>query len=270
MPGSGDLISREALERIIQRAAELQAGERDIGDGLTETEMLALGKDVGIPGRYLKQAMLEERTRLLERSPDAFSFAGPARLTAQRVVPGDRGAVERALTGWMEEEELLRVKRRFPDGASWEPQVGFFVSMRRGFKAGGRSFDLSHSKEVIGQVTQLESGFCHVRLTADVRNLRAQHIGGAATLVGTGAVGTAIALVLGVLAPVAVLPVVVLSLAAIPALAHQRVQNEKIQVALEQVLDRLEHGEIRADHVLPGPRASAFVRIAAEIRKQFQ
>src|SRR5262245_64651662 len=58
--------------------------------------------------------------------------------------------------------------------------VGFFVSMRRGFKAGGRSFDLSRAKEVIGQVTQLESGFCHVRLTADVRNLRAAHIGGAA------------------------------------------------------------------------------------------
>ena len=54
-----DLISREALERIIQRAAELQAGERDIGDGLTKDEVLALGKDVGIPNRYLQQALLE-------------------------------------------------------------------------------------------------------------------------------------------------------------------------------------------------------------------
>ena len=38
---AGELISREALDRIIQRAAELQTGERDIGDGLTEEELLA-------------------------------------------------------------------------------------------------------------------------------------------------------------------------------------------------------------------------------------
>jgi len=44
-----DLVSREALERIIKRAAELQAGEHDVGDGLTNNEVLALGKDVGIP-----------------------------------------------------------------------------------------------------------------------------------------------------------------------------------------------------------------------------
>ena len=58
-----ELISRDALERIVERAAELQAGERDIGDGLTTAEVLAMGKDVGIPDRFLRQAMLEEQTR---------------------------------------------------------------------------------------------------------------------------------------------------------------------------------------------------------------
>jgi len=48
---AGELIRRDALERIIQRAAELQAGEQDIGEGLTEPELLALGQDVGIPSR---------------------------------------------------------------------------------------------------------------------------------------------------------------------------------------------------------------------------
>ena len=41
----GELISREALERILPRAAELQAPERDIGEGLTTEELLALGQD---------------------------------------------------------------------------------------------------------------------------------------------------------------------------------------------------------------------------------
>ena len=56
-------IDRAALERIIQRAAELQTAEREIGEGLTTDEVLALGREVGIPGRYLQQALLEERTR---------------------------------------------------------------------------------------------------------------------------------------------------------------------------------------------------------------
>ena len=75
---AGELISREALDRIIQRAAELQTGERDIGEGLTETKLVALGNDVGIPARYLKQALLEERTRTpgAERAR-RWSLVGP-------------------------------------------------------------------------------------------------------------------------------------------------------------------------------------------------
>ena len=42
-------IDRAALERIIQRAAELQTAEREISDTLTSDELLALGREVGIP-----------------------------------------------------------------------------------------------------------------------------------------------------------------------------------------------------------------------------
>ena len=267
---AGELISREALDRIVQRAAELQTGERDIGDGLTEEELIALGKDVGIPGRYLKQALLEERTRLTEDATKSWSLGGPKRIATHRVVPGDRGSVERALSLWMEDQELLRVKRRYPDRTTWERQVGFMASMQRGLKAGGKTYDLTRASEISGQVTPLESGFCHVQLVADIRNLRNAHLGGAAGLVTAGATGTGLAFALGVLLPVAILPAAVLSIAALPVLAGNRAQSERIHVALEQVLDRLERGEIRPEHALPGPRASAFLRIADEIRKQFQ
>ena len=46
-----------------QRAAELQTGEREIGEELSEEQVLALGREVGIPARYLQQALLEERVR---------------------------------------------------------------------------------------------------------------------------------------------------------------------------------------------------------------
>ncbi|HYS21928.1 MAG TPA: hypothetical protein VEO73_12640 [Gemmatimonadales bacterium] len=268
----GELISREALDRILQRAAELQAGEHDIGEGLTEGELLALGKDVGIPARYLRQALLEERTRIVAAVPAGLMawLVGPAQLAAARVVPGDRAVVERALTRWMEDEELLQVKRRFPDSTSWEPKRGAFASIQRALGAGGKSYALAHAGEVAGQVTQLEPGFCHVQLTADNHRARSVRIQGAALLGSLGVAAAAAAIPLGFLMPWALLPFPILAVAGVTLLRRHGPENERIQVALEQVLDRLEHGEVRPEHALPGPRESAFVRIAVELRKTFR
>jgi len=265
---AGELISRDSLERIIQRAAELQAGEHDIGDGLTETELLSLGQDVGIPARHLRQALLEERTRSLEpaRRGVIAWLAGPERLSAQRVVPGDADGVERSLGAWMEQYELLQMKRRYPDRISWDPKVGAFASIQRALGAGGRRFALARAAEVTGQVTPLETGFCHVQLSADVSNLRRQRLGIAGALFGLGAAATGTFLAMAVLTPFAWGPAAALGVAAVAALRAQRGQYEQVQIGLEQVLDRLERGEIRPEHALPGSRVNAFVRLADEIR----
>src|SRR6266404_1781531 len=237
-----DLVSREALERIIKRAAELQAGEHDVGDGLTNNEVLALGKDVGIPDRYLRQAMLEEQTRVApEVATGTWAWlTGPRSIVAYRVVPGDRAAVERELSRWMIEEELLQPKRHFADRTSWEPKAGAFASIQRAL-AGRRRYSLAQAGEVTAQVVQLEPGFCFVRLEADVRQQRTKRISGATVLavLGWGMTG-AVALI----AP---------------------------PLALEQVLDRLERGDIRSSSqgILPGA-SQTFARIAEEVRKAFE
>src|SRR2546425_12210482 len=187
-----DLISREALERIIQRAAELQADERDIGDGLTKDEVLALGKDVGIPNRYLQQALLEEQTRTLVETGTGFWawLTGPRSLAAQRVVPGDRATVERALARWMEEEESLQVKRRYPDHTTWELKAGAVASIQRALGSRGRRYALASAAEITGKVTTAEPGFCHVGLNADVRPRRDKRMlgGGVVFAMGTLAI----------------------------------------------------------------------------------
>ena len=268
MATRGELISREALERIIQRAAELQAGERDIGEGLTKDEVLALGKDVGIPNRYLHQALLEEQTRTVVESREGFWawLTGPRALAADRVVPGDRAAVEKALSRWMEEEESLQVKRRYPDRTTWEPKAGAFASIQRALGAGtkGRRFALAGAAEVTGQVTPLETGFCHVGLSADVRPRRGGRITGGGVILSLTGFTTAIAAVL--LGPIALIPVAVGVPIALAIARHHRADNERIHVAMEQVLDRLERAEIRSEHALP-PAAHTFVRIAEEVRK---
>ncbi len=266
---AGELIGREALERIIQRAAELQASERDIGEGLTRDEVVALGKEVGIPAGHLRQALLEEQTRALvepaARGGPLAWLAGPAALTAGRVVPGERATVERALAGWLERNELLQVKRRFTDHTTWEPKAGAFASIQRALGAGGKKFALARAAEIAGSAAQLETGFCHAQLRADVRNLRRQRLVGAAVLFAAGALATALAPALGVLLPWAALPVVAAaSLALVYARGHRR-DSEQVHVGLEQVLDRMERGELRPEAALPGPGA-AFGRLADELR----
>ncbi len=266
---AGELISREALERIIQRAAELQAGERDIGEGLTRDEVVALGQEVGIPARHLQQALLEEQTRALVepaagRGPLAW-LAGPAAVTAARVVPGERAMVERALGGWLERDELLQVKRRFPDHTTWEAKAGAFASIQRALGAGGKKFALARAAEIAGSAGQLETGFCHAQLRADLRNLRRQRLAGATALLAGGALATALAPALGVLLPWVALPVVAAAwVALIYARGHRR-DSEQVHVGLEQVLDRLERGELRPDAAPAGP-AAAFGRLADDLR----
>ena len=269
---AGELISREALDRIIRRAAELQAHERDIGEGLTKDELLALGKDVGIPTRYLQHALLEEQTRSFDEAPRGLAvwLAGPAGLASERVVPGDRATVERALARWLEEGESLQVKRRFPERTTWEARRGAFVSIQRALSTGGRRYALTRAVEVTSVVSQLEPGFCHVRLTADVRNIRAGHVGGFAALTVVGGVGTAGMLLAGLVVPLALLPAAAFTLGGLVAARSFRKNAEPVAVALAQVLDRLEHGELKGEPQLASGRPSTFLRIADEIKKTFE
>jgi hypothetical protein len=237
--------------------------------------VVKLGADVGIPARYLQQALLEEQTRsvVAEGRGTLAWLLGPPFLVAERVVPGDRATVERALLHWMEEEELLQVKRRYPDRVTWQPKPGAFASIQRALGTMGRGYALARAATVTGQVTQLEPGFCHVQLQADVRNRRFQRIYGGAAIAGTGLVTTGILMAIGVFGIFAFAPIIVLApVAATFARAHTR-ENDRVHTGLEQVLDRLERSEIQAEHGLPsstGGGGSALGRIVDEFRKTFQ
>lgn len=262
-------ITREQLERIIQRAAELQAGEMDTGEGISEQDLLKLGAEVGIPGRFLRQALYEEAAggAALERGLVSRLF-GPKVVLAYRVVPGDRATLDQAITRYMTDEEALTIKRRLPDRTVWERQKGLLAEMKRGLSLEGKAYQLARAADVSVQLTALEDGYCHTELAADVGNLRETALAGAGTLAGAGMLAAAVVLVvpgLGLLAP---LPLLLgLGLAAVVGGSHRR-KAARVQVALEQVLDGLESGGIRsAQRLAAGPRASTFVRIASEIKK---
>ena len=262
-------IDGATLERVIQRAAELQAKDREFGDGLTESELMELGSDVGIPSVYLRQALLEERVgvaRFPERGALAW-LTGPRRVAAERSVTRDSATIEGQLRAWFTEGELLQVKRRFPDRTSWEPKEGAFASLKRSLGLGGRSYVLARAREIVSRVTQLDESRCHVQLVADLGNTRNEYLGGAAFLGGAGGAATGIAIVAGVIAPVALIPVVAAIPMAIFAARSRRQKVERVHVALEQVLDRLEHGEIRQRRPQARSQQNPLGWIADEIKK---
>jgi len=263
-------ISREQLERIIQRAAELQAGEMDTGEGITEQELLKLGSEVGIPGRFLRQALYEEAAggAVLERSLIG-RWVGPKMVLAHRVVPGEKGTLETAIGEFMTEQEAMTPKRRLPDRTVWERQKGLFAEMKRGLALDGKAYHLARALDVSVQLTALEDGYCHAEMAADIGNSRSTAMWGGVSLIATGVFAS---LVVGVLfpLPVALLPLLAgLGLGAAAARVHQR-HAARIQIAMEQVLDSLERGEIRPKQRIAGPRASAFMRIANEIKKSIE
>ncbi len=270
-----DLVPRDSridgatLERVIQRAAELQAKDREFGEGLTESELMELGSDVGIPSVYLRQALLEEQVGVV-RAPERGALAwltGPRRVAAERSIAGGSSTIEAQLRTWFTEGELLQVKRRLPDRTTWEPKEGAFASLKRSLGLGGRSYLLARAREILSRVTELDEHRCHVQLVADLGNTRNEYLGGAALLGTAGGAASGIAIAAGVIAPVALIPVAAAIPLAIVAARSRRPKVERVHVALEQVLDRLEHGELRQRRVQAGPQHGALGWIADEIKK---
>ena len=273
--GTPARIDRAALERIIQRAAELQTSDRDIGEELTPDQVLALGREVGIPGRYLQQALLEERTRPVAIQPAGTweRIAGPARVVAQRVVPGTVAEAEAALLDWLEEKELFCVQRRQPGRITWEPLGGLAAALRRSTAAlrrGSAAMMLARADTVSATILPLEPGRCHVTLTAEARRARAEFVGGGAALAGAGMLGTGLMVVLGALLPVALLPAPVAIGLGYVVSRQYRSALVRIQLGLERALDQLEHDAVLAQPRLARRPAGLLGMLAEEIRRSLR
>src|SRR6185437_8081132 len=144
-------LERAALERVLARAAELQAADADTGElTLTEAQILDVGNEVGIPAKHLRQALAEERSRVavpVERGRIAAMF-GSATVSASRTVTGTPAVIFDRLDSWMQKEESLQVKRRFADRMAWEPRGGMAIEFQRLMNLSGHGYRLARAEEV--------------------------------------------------------------------------------------------------------------------------
>lgn len=249
-------LDRAALERVLARAAQLQAGTSDGGEALSEQQLLEIGREVGLSETHLRQALAEERTRVAFPEDGERGwldrFAGPRATHASRAVRGAPADVLAALDAWMQREECLVVRRRFTDRVVWEARRDLVGSIKRGFNVGGRGYHLTRADDVGATVVPLDDARTLVRLDASLSSSRSSRVGGGAGLVGVGVASAAV--VATVLAPpfgaLALGPALV-SLGGAAGLLRQHGRTAaRVQLALEQVLDRLEHHEVR--RTLPG------------------
>lgn len=238
-------LDRSAVERILARASELQTSAISDPEGrLTESQLEALAKEVGLDAINLRQAIAEERTRspVQDDRPLLAALYGGAYATAQRVVVGQSADILRALDDWMQRQEGLIVQRYLGNRIVWETRRDLLGAVRR--VASGRGHTLARTSTVGATVIDVEAGRTLVRLDADLAGNRASAAVQTVAATGVGVATTGVLLALSFFTAGAIVPALILGPAGF-ALSRSAQRNAvaRAQLVLEQVLDRLERGE---------------------------
>ncbi len=238
-------LDRAAVERVLARATELQAGAAPDAEGsLTEAQIEALAKEVGLDPINLRQAMAEERSRVslpVERGMLA-SLYGAATVSAQRTVSGTPAQVLGALDDWMQRQESLVVQRQFGDRIVWEARRDVVGLVRRAVS--GRGHALRRATTVGATVVPVDTQRTLVRIDAHLGGFRRLMAQQQAALTGASMVGGGILAVLSFSAMAVAAPVVLVApLSYFVARSAHIDAASRAQLVLEQVLDRLERGD---------------------------
>lgn len=192
-----DQISQTQLERILQRAIELQQDEDwKWGHEYDQSDIEAIAVELGIDPQFVRKAAIEERAKaaLSELAPEPLTpverFLAPNRMSAQARATGTRREVQRDVGTWMRRHEGLRPRRLTDDGAVWDKDTGIASALRRGFKVSQGTGAIREMADVEHSVTSISESEHIVTVEADtsVINKVAAGIaaGGTAIAVGAG------------------------------------------------------------------------------------
>lgn len=253
---AASMLDRGAMERVLARATELASQSADAPDGMSEAQLYEIGKDVGLSPSALRQALAEERTRvvLAEEMGLEARVMGPAMVMATRAIPHPPESILAALEEWMVTDYRMLEKRRFGNRRTWEQRSGVFADISRGMRGNAAAAALMRANEVAVTVSAIGDGRTAVRFDADLTQQRAKRRITGIVFGATGLVVGTVPVVLGaVLAPIAMLPLFLLfgttplvgfGIGGWVTLKGHRKQAERTQLALEQLLDRLEHSTL--------------------------
>jgi hypothetical protein len=261
VPARVDALDRRAVERVLARAAELQAsrgGGADAAELISETQLVEIAHEAGLDTGYVRQALAEERAFIPDITEGGWIVRafGPARVASGRTVPGSATDLLAALDRWLQKEECMRLQRRFPERITWEPRSDFWGQVRRDLGIGSSSYDLAKADTVGATAVDLGEGQALVAMEADLGEKRRNSVtaGVAFTVIGFAVAAVAS----GFVVPAAVLIPAAAGTAMgwATARAHRK-RAAKVQLAIEQALDKIEYGEVRPPRTLADTIAAA-------------
>jgi hypothetical protein len=282
---AGEAIPRDALERVLARATELQGSGGDSSETISESRLLEVAREVGIDALHLRQAMAEERARIAFDAPAGgllLDALGAALVDAQRTVPGSAPDVQARLDAWLPRMEGLGVRRKMAQRTSWEPRRDPVGNALRALGSGGRRMDLARVDQVIATVTPVDANRSVVRFDVELSRVRR----GMRTATLVGGVGVNALLFTAIAVPIMVVAAGSPNAGALHALvgaaavvqtgigygiwrairtSYQRTVA-RVQLRLEQLLDELEQGGMQAPPSVMGQVANALLGAASSKR----
>lgn len=244
---SDSQLSNKQFELVIRRAAELQAkaAEEEIGGGgLSEGELIRIGRELGLSTTHLHQALAEVRGGTPAEKGLLAALYGEGRITATRTVRGPADEVRRRLEIYLLEQEYLAVLRRLRDRTLYTRATGIAAAAGRAASRMVRRSPLLNVSNLDVSVQPLEDGYSYIAMATSIEGQRVAAAAGAA--VGGIGAGVATGAVLAVaIAP----PAALLGLPWVVGCYYGTKKGfssiaARAQLQLEALLDRVEHGEL--------------------------
>lgn len=251
-PSSPDQrLTYDEVDLVLRRATELQHGEPTGEGSFTLAEVERLGEEIGLQPDAVRAALVHVRSGAVAPLADSRPrwsdrFMGPEQVVIQRRVRGPRSEVWERINAFMR-EQLLVVRRNFGERVLFGPTESMMSQVRRALDLGNR-YSLRGAEQIeVAVVPRPSSDDVEVIVVARFPEARQKEIRGALVgaglFVGAGAVGAV------VLAPLALAGAVAVAAGGVgfsgltvsTSVRSYRRQVESVRVALERLLDALEH-----------------------------
>jgi hypothetical protein len=248
--GHGRYLTRQDLEAVVRRAAELEIEGGGSAPELSEGDVLRIASEAGLSEASVRRALAEHGAGagdLLVERGWLTRLCGPGLVTTTRSVPRPAEEVRLELESHLQANESMRLVRRTSISSLWEPDRGIVAALMRGLDVLGRGYPLAKKSRALElQVFPIGEESCQISLTTDLGNERA----GWFWVLGVGAGAPLTLATMGIIlgtpefqSALAVLSPAWFGATLALARAGYRRGVGKMRLVMDGLLDRVEHDE---------------------------
>lgn len=194
-------LEREAAERVLQRAVELDDGDGAADHRISLGALLDAADELGIDRSEVHRAVHEEQLGMLgRRTRRSDRLLGPDRFAAVRVVDGAPERLRVLLDDWLRRGGVLRRTRELeaPDGGDtaidYARRTDAVAGVQRAFRSAVGTERLAHVRRIRAVVTDLGDGRSALGLIVDASRSRSNAAAGAGAVALGGSLGSVAAL----------------------------------------------------------------------------